>query len=254
MSSQILQKLIFTAVLLIIIVAVVGYQISQMQTQNYAEEVAYATALFKQAGDFITTHAAQGGEAKFGSQLRFGTIKLTREGMCLVRFDVGGGDGNIITLYQGLNSQLRYETPRRLYGETWVFDRGDGPHAYVTNPNHVDVIYHHSMEGYTYVTFRTAAYVAVTKTSGTLTITIYVFYLDSKSAGGTGVFTLTTQTETVGEHLRFMAPSGSSIGLYIQSGTDPSGHSLEEQVPLPPVSPGDLIDVSVNLVKVDVAW
>jgi hypothetical protein len=248
-----LQKLIFTAFLIFIVIGVVGYQISQMQMQSYAEEVAYATALLKQAGDFVRTHAAHGGEAKFGSQLKFGTIKLTREGICLIRFDVG--EGNIITLYQGINSQLRYETTRRLYGETWIFDRGDNAHAYVTNPNHIDIIYHYSMEGHTYVTFRTAVYVALTKTAGTLTINIYVFYLDSKNIGGAGAFTLAAHTQTVVEHLRFMAPSGStSIGLYVQSGTDPNGRALEEQVPLPLVSSGDLIDVSVNQVKVYVAW
>jgi len=248
-----LQKLIFTAFLIFIIIGVVGYQISQMQMQSYAEEVAYATALLKQAGDFVRTHAAHGGEAKFGSQLKFGTIKLTREGICLIRFDVGGG--NIITLYQSLDSQLRYETPRRLYGESWIFDRGDRARAYVTNLNHVDIIYHHSIEGYTYVTFTTAVYVALTKTAGMLTINIHVFFLDSENIGGAGAFTLAARTQTVGEHLRFMAPSGStSIALYVQSGTDPSGRSLEEQVPLPLVGPGDLIDVSVNQVKVDVAW
>jgi hypothetical protein len=255
MPYQMVQKLIFTVILLVIIIGVVGYQILQMQTQSYAEEVAYATTLFKQAGDFVRMHAAHGGEAKFGSQLKFGAIKLTREGMCLVRFDVGGGDNNIITLYQGTYSQLRYETPRRLYGETWIFDRGDGAHAYVTDLNHIDMTYHNSMAAYTYVTFRTAVYVALTKTAGVLTVNIYIFYLVSKGTGGTGAFTLTTHTEPVGEHLRFMSPSGSTgIALYIQSGTDPNGHALEEQAPLPSVSPGDLVDITVNQVKVDITW
>jgi hypothetical protein len=255
MPYPMVQKLIFTVILLVIIIGVVGYQIIQMQTQSYAEEVAYATTLFKQAGDFVRTHAAHGGEAKFGSQLKFGAIKLTREGLCLVRFDVGGGGSNIITLYQGVYSQLRYETPRRLYGETWIFDRGDEAHAYVTDLNHVDIIYHNSMEAYTYVTFRTAVYVALTKVAGMLTINVYVFYLNSEDIGGAGAFSLAAYTETVGEHLRFMAPSGStSIALYIQAGTDSNGHALEEQVPLPSVSPGDLIDITVNRVKVDAAW
>jgi len=252
MTSEMIQKLMITAALIVIIVGVVGYQLSQMQTQNYAEEVTYATTLLKQAGDFIRTHASHGGQTKLGTRLQFGSIKLTPQGMCLVRFDVGGG--NIITLYQGAYTQLRYESPHAMYGETWIFDRGDRPRAFTTTPDHIDAVYRYSMGGYTYVSLRTATYVALTRTQGALTLSIYVFYLDSASKGGAGTFTLNTNTESVVEHLRFMATTGASPALYIQTGVDSTGRLLEEQVPLPPLNAGDLIDASVNLVSVSIAW
>jgi hypothetical protein len=253
MAFQMIQKMIITVVLIAIIIGVVAYENTQLQRQNYASEVAYATTLLEQAGDFIREHASHGGQTTLGTPLQFGSFTLTQQGICIVRFDVGGG--NTITLYQGLYNQLQYQTANAVYGETWVFDRGDRARAYATTPSYIDAVYHYSTTGYTYADLRTATYVAITKTTNMLSITIYVFRLDSSGKGGSGAFTLSSKTTSVGEHLRFMAPSGgANPALYVQTGNGPDEHPLDQSVPLPVLSAGDLIDITVNQVAVTITW
>jgi hypothetical protein len=253
MPSQVVQKMIVVVVLLSLIIGIVAYESTQVQRQSYASEVAYATTVLEQSGDFIREHASHGGKTTLGQPLQFGSFNLAQEGICIVRFDIGGG--NIITLYQGLYSQLRYQTANAVYGDTWVFDRGDRARAYATSPSYIDAVYHYSTTGYTYAELRTATYIAVTKTENALSITIYVFRLESSGKGGSGAFTLSSKTTSIGEHVRFMAPSGgASPALYVQTGTGPDGRPLEQQVTLPALNAGDLIDVAVNLVDVTVTW
>lgn len=244
MPSEIVQTMIVTSVILIIVIAAAAAQYMQVETQRRAAEVAYAVTLLKQVGDFVRTHITKGGEIKVDMNLQYGMMRLTatQPSISLVILNAGGGN---ITLHQGPSYLLEYQAPFTMYGSTEIYDRGDRLRPYTTSPERIDSIYHYSDGGYTRARLWVAAYVASTYTQGSLSVRVYVFSVGSQPGGGVGGFTLRSETAT-SEHIRFTA-TAADIALYVQVGAQAGKEAYR-------VNAGDLIDLTVNVVKVAVAW